>query len=48
MNPAYSQFKKEIVNFSLISLINIVFAVLAMAFGIAYIIMAELGHPLYP
>jgi hypothetical protein len=48
MNPAFSQFKKEIVNFSCISLINIVFAVLAMAFGIAYIIMAVLGHPLYP
>ena len=48
MNPAFSQFKKEIVNFSLISLITIVFAVLAMAFGIAYSIMAVLGHPLYP
>ncbi len=48
MNPALSQFKKEIVNFSLVSLINIVFAVLGIAFGIAYLIMAVLGHPLYP
>jgi hypothetical protein len=48
MNPALSQFKKEIVNFSLISLINIVFAVIAMAFGISYMIIAVLGHSLYP
>jgi hypothetical protein len=48
MNPALSQFRSEIVNFSLVSLINIVFAILGIAFGFAYMIMAVIGHPLYP
>ncbi len=48
MNPALNQFKNEIVNFSIISLINIVFATLSMAIGISYMIIAVVGHPMYP
>ncbi|MFA4824349.1 MAG: hypothetical protein WC593_04245 [Methanoregula sp.] len=46
MNPALNQFKKEIINFYLVSIINIVFAALAIAFGICYLITAVLGLPL--
>lgn len=40
MNPALEQFKKESINFYLVSLINIVFAALAIAFGVQYIVNA--------
>lgn len=48
MNPALVRFKTEIVNFYRISLINLVFATLAMAFGISYMVTAVLGNPLGP
>lgn len=43
MNPALEQFRSEITNFHLVSLANIVFAALAIAFGIAYLIGAITG-----
>ncbi|OPX65264.1 MULTISPECIES: hypothetical protein [unclassified Methanoregula] len=46
MNPALIRFKTEIANFYRISLINLVFAALAIAYGISYIITAVLGSPL--
>jgi hypothetical protein len=45
MNQAHIQFKTEIANFYRISLINLVFAALAMAFGISYMVTAVLGSP---
>lgn len=48
MNPALSQFRKEILHFSLVSLVNLIFSALAMASGIAYVVIAVQGHPVYP
>jgi hypothetical protein len=43
MKPALSQFKKEITNFYVIALINIVFSALAIAFGVSSAVTAILG-----
>lgn len=48
MNPAYNQFKTEITNFYVISLFNLVFAALAIAFGVQYIVIAVLGQSADP
>jgi hypothetical protein len=48
MNPALTQFKKEIVNFYVVSLLNIIFAALAIAFGVQYIVLAVLGNSADP
>src|SRR5512139_431396 len=43
MKTALNQFKTEIRQFYLISLLNLVFAALAIAFGVQYIVSAVLG-----
>lgn len=48
MNQAHVQLKTEISNFYRISLINLVFAALAIAFGISYMVTAVLGSPFGP
>ena len=48
MNPALVRFRTEIVNFYRISLINLVFAALAIAFGISYMVTAVIGSPFGP
>ena len=48
MNSVLERFRSEITNFYLISLTNIVFAALSMAFGIAYMIGAITGNSAEP
>ena len=43
MNAATSQFRKEVRNFFCISILNIVFATLAIAAGITYLVIAVIG-----
>jgi hypothetical protein len=43
LKPALEQFRNEVTNFYLISLINIIFSALALAFGIAYMVGAVTG-----
>ncbi|MDD1689036.1 MAG: hypothetical protein LUQ66_00040 [Methanoregula sp.] len=43
MKPALAQFRKEITNFYVIALINIVFSALAIAFGVSSAVTAILG-----
>ncbi|HII98620.1 MAG TPA: hypothetical protein HA272_05040 [Methanoregula sp.] len=44
MKPALSQFKKEIRHFFLISVLNLVFAAIALAFGVQYLVTAILAQ----
>jgi hypothetical protein len=48
MKTARNQFKAEIRHFHLISLLNLVFAALAIAFGVQYIVSAVLGQSADP
>ncbi len=48
MKSAQNQFKAEIRQFYLISLLNLVFAALAIAFGVQYIVSAVLGQSADP
>jgi hypothetical protein len=48
MNAAYTRFRTEINHFSLVLLINIVFAAIVMAYGVQYIVMAVAGNPAGP
>ncbi len=44
MNPSFSRFKREVRHFHRIAILNIVFAALAIALGISYIVMAVAGQ----
>ncbi|NLD57980.1 MAG: hypothetical protein GX651_07600 [Methanomicrobiales archaeon] len=44
MNAALVQFKKEVINFYVIAILNIVFSALAIAFGISSIVSAVFGN----
>ena len=48
MKPALSQFKKEIRHFFLISVLNLVFAAIALAFSVQYMVTAISGHDTDP
>ncbi|MDO9325472.1 MAG: hypothetical protein Q7T80_11005 [Methanoregula sp.] len=48
MNPALDQFKKEIRHFSRVSVFNLTFAGIAIAFGVSYIVAAVFGMTLDP
>jgi len=44
MNPVFSQFRTEIRQFFQVSLLNLVFAAIAIAIGVQYIVTAILGQ----
>jgi hypothetical protein len=48
MNPALSQFQTEIRQFYLVSLLNLVFAAIAIAIGVQYIVTAILSQTIDP
>lgn len=48
MNPALNQFKTEIRHFSYVSLFNLTFAGIAIAFGVSYMVAAVFGLTLDP
>jgi len=48
MKPALSQFKKEIRHFFQISVLNLVFAAIALAFSVQYMVTAISGHDTDP
>lgn len=48
MNPALSQFRTEIRQFFLVSLLNLVFAAMAIAIGVQYVVTAIISQTLDP
>ncbi|MFA6226649.1 MAG: hypothetical protein WC620_10895 [Methanoregula sp.] len=48
MNPVLSQFRTEIRHFFLISLLNLVFAAIAIAIGVQYVVTAILSQTIDP
>ena len=48
MNPVLSQFRTEIRHFFLISILNLVFAAIAIAIGVQYVVTAILSQTLDP